>query len=303
MRERLDKRRLPRSGGMGTPRAVVFGVVLGALLGLGIRSTPAAASLAWSSAKPIDHSPPFVKGATLQGVSCPSASRCVAVDEDGNVSSTTDPTGGASGLEGRQGPRGRPIVQRRRLSIGQRCAPRWTRRATWSPRPARPVAVGGGGSAKVHGGNLDGCLVRLAVSVRGGGGEGPRADVEAPHPGAQGVEARRTSTWVARSLTAVSCASSSLCVAVANGGQVVSSTHPTGGAVGLEGRATVQGANSLTAVSCPSSRLCVAVDGDQRVASSTRPTRAGQGLEGHQAWTSSARCAPSRAPRSSSVRR
>src|SRR4029453_10415951 len=52
--------------------------------------------LKWSSAKPIYHQPPFTASSDFQDVSCPSPSLCVAVDGDGNVVSSTQPTASAS---------------------------------------------------------------------------------------------------------------------------------------------------------------------------------------------------------------
>lgn len=70
-------------------------------------------------------------------------------------------------------------------------------------------------------------------------------------------------------LTGVSCASSSLCVAVADGHALVS-TSPAGGASTWH-TATISGASALTGVSCSSSALCVAVDGSGDAAISTNP--------------------------------
>ena len=49
----------------------------------------AAAPLMWAGPEVLD------TGNTLQAVSCPSATLCVAVDNDGNAITSTNPTGGA----------------------------------------------------------------------------------------------------------------------------------------------------------------------------------------------------------------
>src|SRR5437667_953082 len=72
-------------------------------------------------------------------------------------------------------------------------------------------------------------------------------------------------------LTAVSCPSSVLCVAVDTSGNVVTSTNPIGGATAWK-EAHVDGSNFLTGVSCPNSSLCVAVDSFGNVVTSTNPT-------------------------------
>jgi hypothetical protein len=70
-------------------------------------------------------------------------------------------------------------------------------------------------------------------------------------------------------LTGVSCASDSLCVAVAEGHALVS-TNPTGGASTWHS-AAIPGAGVFTGISCPSSALCVAVDAGGDAAISTDP--------------------------------
>jgi hypothetical protein len=72
-------------------------------------------------------------------------------------------------------------------------------------------------------------------------------------------------------LTGVSCASSSLCVAVDHSGEVISSTDPGGGASAWT-PARVDGSTIISSVSCPSPSLCVAVDQHGAVLASTDPT-------------------------------
>ena len=79
-------------------------------------------------------------------------------------------------------------------------------------------------------------------------------------------------------LYGVSCATASLCVAVDDAGNVVTSTDPTGGAAKWTA-ANVDGSNSLRDVSCPSTSLCVAVDNVGNVVTATDPTG------GSAAWT------------------
>jgi hypothetical protein len=81
-------------------------------------------------------------------------------------------------------------------------------------------------------------------------------------------------------LTAVSCASASLCVAGETGGNVVTSTNPTGGAGAWNGaHASTSGNYAIRGVSCPSPSLCVLVDAAGNVVTSTDPTG------GAAAWT------------------
>jgi hypothetical protein len=61
------------------------------------------------------------------------------------------------------------------------------------------------------------------------------------------------------SLYGVTCSSSVFCVAMDTGGNVVTSSNPTGGAAAWT-LTPVEASYYLTGVSCPSSVLCVAVD-------------------------------------------
>ena len=81
------------------------------------------------------------------------------------------------------------------------------------------------------------------------------------------------------SLTAVSCPSPWLCVALDSNGQIVTSTDPTGGPSAWTSFGVDQGSADFSAISCPSAFLCVAVDDLGNVATSTDPTG------GSGAWT------------------
>ncbi len=72
-------------------------------------------------------------------------------------------------------------------------------------------------------------------------------------------------------LTGVSCASSSLCVAVDRKGHALVSTSPAGGSSTWHATAEIPEAGALTSVSCPSGSLCVAVDEGNKAAISTNP--------------------------------
>ncbi|MGH2873318.1 MAG: hypothetical protein ACRDL5_12770 [Solirubrobacteraceae bacterium] len=75
-------------------------------------------------------------------------------------------------------------------------------------------------------------------------------------------------------LAALSCPSSTLCVAVDRAGDVLTSLRPTGGA-GSWTSAPVDAASGLVDLSCPSVQLCVAVGGGD-VAFSTNPAAGGR---------------------------
>jgi hypothetical protein len=79
-------------------------------------------------------------------------------------------------------------------------------------------------------------------------------------------------------LNAVSCPSTTLCVAVDESGNVVTTTNPLGGGWTRPVRIDTFG-GGLTAVSCPTSRFCVAGDANGNVLTSTDPTG------GSRAWS------------------
>src|SRR5437588_9980510 len=56
----------------------------------------AAGPLSWSSPLLVDHKPPYATGGSASAVSCPSAKWCAAVDDVGDVITSTRPTGPGS---------------------------------------------------------------------------------------------------------------------------------------------------------------------------------------------------------------
>jgi hypothetical protein len=88
-------------------------------------------------------------------------------------------------------------------------------------------------------------------------------------------------------INSISCPASSLCVAVDNNGNVLTSTNPIGGRSAWSAPVTIDtgglDGSSLNAVSCPSISLCVAVDESGRVLTSTKPTG------GKSAWSAAVR--------------
>jgi hypothetical protein len=78
--------------------------------------------------------------------------------------------------------------------------------------------------------------------------------------------------WLAgvHQVDSLSCPSASLCVAVDDDGQVLTSTDPAGGASAWD-VADIDGTDAIASVSCPSLSLCVAVDAAGHVLTSTEP--------------------------------
>src|SRR5436190_20921665 len=77
--------------------------------------------------------------------------------------------------------------------------------------------------------------------------------------------------FAGNAISAVSCPTKGLCVAVDEVGNVITSKNPSGGA-GTWKVTEVDPGNALTAVSCPSAGLCVVLDGAGNVVTSSDPT-------------------------------
>ncbi len=254
--------------------------------------TAATARLSWSPARLIDPGSGLGRGVSLSGVSCPSVSLCVAVDDAGDVVTSTAPTSGARWTIAHvdRGHGWQPTLD------GVSC-----------PSASLCVAVDDAGDAvtstaptagKGHWqiapvdrdhGPLDGVScpsVSLCVAVddagdvltstdpTGGPGYWSRTHVEDP----SGSDDQ---------LDGVSCPSVTLCVAVNFQRQVLTSTNPTGGAAAW--RVTpVPGGDGLPldSISCSSPSLCVATGQDGGLAITTNPTG------GERAWVTRSLDAP-----------
>src|SRR5260370_1270280 len=181
----------------------------------------AGSPLIWAAPVRVDHQPPFF-GSKLVGVSCSSIRLCVAVDySGGNVVTSSDPTGGA---------------------------------AAWTVTHVK----GSGGLSSVSCPSSGLCVagdylgnVVTSTSPTGGAVTWLVTHVD-------GSNCAVTETGALCALNSMSCANSTLCVAVDQIGNVVTSTNPTAGPAAW--KVTQVGAHS--GVSCPSTTLCVAVGDD-----------------------------------------
>jgi len=264
-------------------------VLLALVVGLTASSTQAyASSLSWSEPAFVDH-PDASSGVALSGIDCPSTGLCVAVDDSGNVVTSTNPTGGASAWTVTKID---SYFMANNILEGISC-----------PSTSLCVAVDGNGNI-VTSTNLTGVAsswhlvhleavgdvrevscpsAELCVIVDGAG------DVISSTEPTGGATAWTTthvdSNGSSGELSGISCPSTKLCVAVDRKGDVLTSTDPTGGSGewtstkidSEEGDFT-----SLSAVSCPSVGLCVAVDESGNLFTSTNPTG------GMSAWYSTA---------------
>ncbi|MGA8746198.1 MAG: hypothetical protein WB507_10075 [Solirubrobacterales bacterium] len=177
--------------------------------------------------------------ANIFGISCPSASLCVAVGSNSTVATSTNPIGGAS---------------------------------AWNAVHPEGYVEGGPGPGKtlVLGKAIRGVScpsVNLCVAVV----SNPRHVLTSTEP-TGGASAWHITELPPQALQmeGISCPSAHLCVAVTSKGNVVTSTDPTGGASDWT-TAEVGEGSGLRGVACPNESLCVAVGPPGKVFVSTDP--------------------------------
>jgi hypothetical protein len=174
----------------------------------------------------------------LFGMSCPSASLCVAVGANNTIASSVDPTGGTSQWSVvHPGVGSEPTAVNYRQIRGVSC-----------PSAQLCVAVAFEG------------LVYTSTNPTGAGSSWEVTDLSAEGPNVH--------------LYGVSCPTSDFCTASAAGAKVLTTTNPTGGAASWN-ETQLPGPLELRGVSCASAALCVAVgdDGDN-----LRPELGDQGV-------------------------
>ncbi len=206
----------------------------------------------------------------ISGVTCLTATECVAVDANGGVlmsetpsvswrSEWADPQLTLNALDcATDG----FCVALNQQGDAVSSADATTEDASWQPAQigdnAFPEAVSCAGPT-------------LCAGINEGGGIATSADTGAGDWNVAMVDD-------VRELTGIACPTVELCVAVDASGSVLTSTNPTGGAAAWA-KAAVD-ATGLTGVSCPSASLCVAVDQEGRVLISSNPAA------GASSWSS-----------------
>lgn len=233
---------------------------------IGVSTAPAAHAPAWhiSHVAPAPSADELYPSVRVTGLSCPGAALCVAVDNRGDVLTSTDPGGGAPAWATTAVDGTIPLT-------GLSCS---------SPQFCAAVDLAGdlvysadplGGAAAWHvealpglgltafPARLDGdfpsavSCSRSACVVATRGGELLASSTPASGAAGFGLLARD----LAGGLEAVSCAPGPWCRAVDAHGQTLSSATPASG--GWQGAAAGTRA-PLTAVSCPVAELCAATD-------------------------------------------
>jgi hypothetical protein len=206
------------------------------------------------------------------GITCTKSPLCVAVDSNGQVVTSTNPSGGASAWT-------TSWIDGSNQISGLAC-------------PGLCVAVDQGGNVLTSADPLSANASWTVEHVEAGA----LSSISCPSSGlcvavdASGDVVTSTNpaggpnTWTVthvdpgEPLNAVACPQVNECVAVDAAGNVVSSTDPTGGAAAwtishVDDTVTVGGAgSSLTDIACPTYSLCVAVDNAGNILTSAQPT-------------------------------
>lgn len=282
-----------------TPRLRLLAWLI-ALVGVLAMPTASPAASKWTvrtlPPQPLPHSP-GTHQVVLRGVSCPSASLCVAVGALDTVAFSRSPTGGADRWHAvnptYDEPRQRCLEEQQPEVSCYR--PKGAIVAVSCPTERLCVAVGyegsvyaskdptGGANAwsvtdvnegrnATHLTSVSCPSASLCVAVSGGYGEAAGRVLTSTDP-ASG-RWRVTQLGGSPDLWGVSCATPSLCVAVGKEGRVFISSDPTGDASAWRevGSPTPR---DLFAVSCVSTLLCAAGDAGGNILTSTDPTEKG----------------------------
>ncbi|MEX2108230.1 MAG: hypothetical protein WD827_05010 [Solirubrobacterales bacterium] len=179
------------------------------------------------------------------GVSCPSASLCVAVGGNNTVATSTNPTGGVADWKAAYVGEGAILTAPNSSFNGRQI------RGVSCPSSELCVAV-----------SFDG-LIYASTNPTGGEAAWSTVDLDGKGPNTH--------------MLGISCPTPSFCAASAGKGKIVTSTNPTGG-VSDWSIATLDHSVELRGISCVSPTFCVAVgdDGDNttydgEIVSSTNP--------------------------------
>lgn len=259
-------------------RLLVLGVIIVATI-VPPTSAGATDALTWRSPRLVDPTAPFSNPAVLNGVSCPSVSLCVGVDDLGSIARTTDP----------EAPRPTwtltaPIQHNVTfysiscpsvhlcVTVNQAGGVGERARIAISTDP-----TGAASAWKVYDANFNSiqnvvCPTTSLCVIDAFGGLHVSTNPGAAHPNWK--EALPESAGGGDLLSQVSCASTALCVTVGDSGGIYTSTDPAGGPSTWHRTASFP-ALLFDDVSCPTVSLCVAFDENGEIVSSSDPAATG----------------------------
>ncbi|HET6998753.1 MAG TPA: hypothetical protein VFI03_09195 [Solirubrobacterales bacterium] len=233
------------------------------------------------------------EGDGLFGVSCPTASLCVAVGNRGTIVTSGQPDGGAHGWRSETVTPG--VYVGTAAGEPDRTSP-GTFEAVSCPTAGMCAAVTYAGDFYATGDPAGGASTWRAADLDGDGDDVRLKSISCPTPafcvavaarGFGALDANGGGKIVAirdplsasispvqvqldesLDLQAVSCASLELCIAVANQGRIVISTNPGATTPGWKEIGTPGGPGDLEAVDCPDPNLCLAGNARGNVLSS-----------------------------------
>jgi hypothetical protein len=265
-----------RVRGLVRRRAIWLLVLGGMIMAVIAPAASASAALRWQSPRLVDRAAPFSNPAVLNGVSCPSASLCVGVDDLGSIARTTDP----------EAPHPTwtltaPIEHnvtfysiscpsvRLCVAVNQAGGSGERARIAISTDPTGPASTWKVSDANFNSiQNID-CPTTSLCVIDALGGLHVSTNPAAAHPSWK--QALPESLGSDDLLSQVSCASAALCVAVGDGGGIYTSTDPARGPSTWQRKAAFPKL-LFDDVSCPTTSLCVAFDENGEIVSLSDPT-------------------------------
>lgn len=292
-------REAPQGIAAHAARAAVAAVAVLATL---TASADSAGASTWTVRQlaPIHNSESQAVQIQLSGISCPSASLCVAVGgRQGTIAFSQNPTGGAGswhttkleypvgpgktcaeGEEGCAAPSG--ALQAVSCASPNFCA--LTTYDGWVFASSDPSGGTGAWSAvNVNGKGQKGADHLTSVSCPSagfcaavsGGFKNPNGGRVLTSTNPNGGQWQSATLDEGLDLRSVSCGTPSLCVAAGRGGQLFASTDPTGGAGAWQAVTTPAGAGDLEGASCVSTALCAVGNMAGNILTSTNPAAGG----------------------------
>ena len=218
----------------------------------------------------------------FQAISCPSASRCLAIDQTGMAWTTSNPTGGARAWSSGWIAAGAlanglscPTVSFCAAALSSGLA------TSTSPGELRPSAWTERYDRRTPG--ITGLSCPSSSMCAAVDGEGDVVSSSSPFAAhASWSISHIAFDWAA--LIGISCPSASLCVALDNQDDVLTTSDPGGGpgawrSIHVENLTSGSEAAGLSGIACPSTSLCVIAGGNSDLFVSTDPTG------GASAWT------------------
>lgn len=212
---------------------------------------------------------------SLRAVSCASTALCVATDEKGNIYPATTPTGGAGAWSSAHvdASPGNKLATISCPSTGLCVAFDFRGNLVYSTNPT------GGAAVWIEVESVDAynelitascssssqCVALDAYYFNALSSSNPTGG-----PSAWSTSRHWYDFYNTAFPTGIDCPSATLCVEVAESGQVMTTGEPTGPASSWSA-ATVDGGRYLTSVSCPTAALCVAADSEGNIVTSTNP--------------------------------